>query len=128
VGRGFRDARARSYLPLRGVKMRRYLSSPSIPFDIARVHGVQKPARSSVRATEAEPGTLRRVEGSEAPVRLKNEPQLFLWSLWLSGVSVGVGLALELNGMSQPGVFSQAFGFLVAAVSIILHPGDDGHE
>jgi hypothetical protein len=105
--------------------MRRYHSSPSIPFHIARVHGVQKPARSSVRAMEAAPGRVGRVEGSEAPVRLKNEPLIFLWSLWLAGVSVGVGLALELNGMSQSGAFAQAFGFLIAAVAIILKSGDE---
>jgi hypothetical protein len=128
VGRGFRDARARSYLPLRGVKMRRYLSSPSIPFDIARVHGVQKPARSSVSGSKAFMATLVALDHQRHLEAPEIGSQAFLWSLWLSGVSVGVGLALELNGMSQPGVFSQAFGFLVAAVSIILHPGDDGHE
>lgn len=102
--------------------MRRYHRSPSIPFHIARVECLQEPVRASVDGLNASGATSVAQDRQTASQTAKNALRVFLWSLWVSGVAVGAGLALELNGMMHHGLFAQAFGFFVAVVSVLRHP------
>lgn len=104
--------------------MRRYHHSPSIPFLIANAEGVCEPVGSSLSGVDASRATDGAPDHQAASDGLKKAPCLFLWSLWIAGLAIGGGLALELNGMMHQGLFAQAFGFFIAGVAVIRHPGE----
>jgi len=104
--------------------MRRYHHSPSIPFHIARVECLQKPARSSLSAFDSSGATSGPSDHSDASEALKSALRVFIASMWLAGVIIGVGLAVELHGFTPWGLFIQAAGFFLAGVSVLRHPGE----
>ena len=102
--------------------MRRYHHSPSIPFLIARVDGPQEAIGGPVDGLNG-PGGIRNPSGDQRPLEAaKNASLVFVASMWVAGVIIGVGLALELNGGGPYGLFVQAAGFFIAAVSVLRHP------
>jgi hypothetical protein len=104
--------------------MRRYHHSPSIPFHIARVECLQEPIGASLSGFDSSAAISGPSDHSDASGGLKTSSRVFVGSMWLAGVIIGVGLSVELNGFGPYGLFVQAAGFLLAAVSVIRHPGE----
>ena len=70
-------------------------------------------------------GTFSPAAHQNASTGQKNSLPIFLLSLWIAGIAVGAGLALELAGLAHQGLFAQAFGFVAAAVAVLRHPEDE---
>jgi hypothetical protein len=102
--------------------MRRYHHSPSIPFLIANAQCVQEPLGASLSASDSSGAISGPSDHSDASAGVKTALRVFLWSLMVAGFAIGGGLALELAGMMYQGLWTQAFGFLVAGAAIILKP------
>lgn len=104
--------------------MRRYHHSPSIPFHIARVECLCEPVESPVDGLNSSGAVVTPSDHSDASGSLKTASRVFVASMWLAGVIIGAGLAVELHGFTPWGLFIQAAGFFLAGVSVLRHPGE----
>jgi hypothetical protein len=97
--------------------MRRYHRFHSLPFLIAGI----EPVGSSLSGLNGSGATSVAKTPQKPSGEAKTCPIGFLISLFLGGVSVGAGVAMEINGMDH-GFPLQIIGFITIAVGIVRCP------